>query len=169
METTTLPRWQAPRWFRTYGAAILYLGYALISLAYQWALAIPDELQTQSGTFSIEIVGKKHMSAVTSAEGTFLFSCASTLGGHPECVDIKDEANYVGKPAQVSWYRQPIFPGVTLNKLVTLSIDGNAIVTRAKAEAWMASRTRISLWTHLGVGLFILCLCICFLRKTRSN
>lgn len=169
MDTAAIPRPRGPAWFRTWGALLLYCLYALVSLGYQWALAIPEQLQSQSGTLSIEAVGKKRMTALTAGDGKTLFSCASSLGGHPDCLDAATRGDYIDKPARVEWYRQPVFPGVTLNKLVTLNVAGEDVITRPQTEARMARRTQIELWTHLGIGLLIFVVSFCFLRKSRSN
>ena len=146
-----------------------YFGFVIVVLWYPLSSQIPNTLNESSGVLSEEWVNGRLMTKITNGEDVHSFTCASRVKGYSTCITKQSSSELLGRPANVFWYDQKIFPAVEQRKLVVLVVEGKEIISRAMSEERQATGNRASFWAFGVVGFFVISSSAFFLKKSRRS
>ena len=115
--------------------AIYFLG-VLVPMIYTHHSSIPENihLKKSDGVLIFNKLRKGDSKiGINIQNGDLYFTCSAGLyGGKNWCLSMGDAKALIGKPAEIWWFNQKIYPFVTQKRLVRLMVNGQEIIGVAR-------------------------------------
>lgn len=147
----------------------LYLFIAILIVSDKYvSTLVPLKFEVSSGTYSTVSVGRDTFISLAGPDSERLFTCSLGMIGYSNCLDDVRSRGSIGMPTTIQWYRQSIFSNKKGNKVASIIVNGEEVLTHEMTRQ-RSKRALISALRLHGIGLLIVCFISLALNKLSSK
>lgn len=133
----------------------LYLFIAILIIGDKYlSTLVPLKFEVSSGTYSTVRVGRDTFISLAGPDSELLFTCSLGMIGYSGCLKGTRNDASAGMPTTIQWYRQSFFPNKKSNKVISITVNDEEVLTHEMTRQRSKRGLISALWLH-GVGFII--------------